>query len=127
ICLSHSPDIQSSVGNWDESKGGPVMKGASMVFLMLLLTITAFAQIPSGSITGTIKDEQGALIPGVEVTLQGLDATRTFISTEVGEFRFYNLAPGPYKLTLSLPGFTTTVRDNVIVEVGKNADLPMVM
>ena len=103
------------------------MKCTSMVFLMLLVAVTALAQIPSGSVTGTVKDEQGALIPGVEVTLQGLDATRTFVSTEIGEFRFYNLAPGPYKLTVALPGFTTTVRDNVIVEVGKNVDLPMVM
>src|SRR5262245_4077463 len=103
------------------------MKRTSSVLVRILLAATTFAQILGGSITGTVKDEQGGVLPGVVVTLQGIDATRTFTSNETGEFRFYNLAPGPYKLTLSLQGFTTMVREGVIVEVGKNVDLPMTM
>src|SRR6266516_7775109 len=103
------------------------MKRTSMVLTLLLLAASVFGQIPSGSVTGAVKDEQGGVLPGVTVTLQGADAARTFTSDESGEFRFYNLPPGPYKLTLSLQGFATTVRDNVIVEVGKNVDLPTTM
>src|SRR5262249_54147653 len=99
----------------------------SFLVILLLLGTSLFAQIPTGSIPGTVRDEQGAVLPGVSAALQGVDATRTTISTETGEFRFYNLPPGAYKLTLSLPGFAMLVRENVIVEVGKNVDLPMTM
>src|SRR5713226_7763353 len=103
------------------------MKWMRILFAYSFVAATAFAQIQGGSVTGTVKDEQSGVLPGVMVTLQGVDATRTFISDERGEFRFYNLAPGPYKAAVSLPGFATTVRENVIVEVGRNADLAMVM
>src|SRR6266571_9006272 len=103
------------------------MKQVGVLLVVLLSVTSVFAQIPAGSITGTVKDEQGGVLPGVMVTLQGVDATRTTTSDENGAFRFYNLPPGPYKLTLSLQGFTTTVRENVIVEVGKNVDLQMAM
>src|SRR6266571_174671 len=102
-------------------------KGIVCLLFLLQVTGTAFGQISGGSVTGTMKDEQGGVLPGVMVTLQGVDATRTTTSDETGAFRFYNLPPGPYKLTLSLQGFTTTVRENVIVEVGKNVDLQMAM
>src|SRR5262249_42883952 len=103
------------------------MKQASVLLILLLFGTNVFAQIPTGTITGTVKDEQGGVLPGVIVTLQGVDATRTTTSTETGEFRFYNLPPGSYSLTLSLQGFAMMVRENVIVEVGKNVDLPMTM
>src|SRR6185369_2650294 len=44
-----------------------------------------------------------------------------------GEYRFLNLAPGPYKITAALQGFTTMVRDNVIVAVGRNVELPLAL
>jgi hypothetical protein len=98
-----------------------------LVALMLLWTVSAFAQIQGGSITGTIKDDQGGVLSGVTVTVQGVDATQTFTTDATGEFRFLNLAPGPYKVTASLQGFTTLVREDVIVAVGKNVDLPMTL
>src|SRR5947199_708189 len=94
---------------------------------LLLIAGTVFGQLSGGSVTGTVKDEQGGVLPGVTVMLQGIDATRTITSDETGEFRFYNVPPGPYTLTLSLQGFATTVGENVIVEVGKNVDLPTAM
>jgi len=102
------------------------MKRLSVVLaLMLAFAIPAFAQIQGGSISGTIKDEQGGVLPGVTVSAQGVDATQTFVTEGNGEFRFLNLAPGPYKVTATLPGFTTVVREGVVVSVGKSVELPM--
>ena len=84
-----------------------------MLALMLALMAPAFAQIQGGSINGTVKDEQGGVLPGVTITAQGLDATHTFVTEGAGEYRFLNLAPGPYKITATLPGFTTVVREDV--------------
>src|SRR5205814_2923954 len=51
----------------------------------------------------------------------------TFTTEWNGEFRFLNLPPGPYKLTVALSGFTTNVRENVIIEGGRNVNLPVSM
>ncbi len=85
----------------------------------------AFAQIQGGSINGIVKDEQGGVLPGVTVTAQGVDATQTFVTEATGEYRFLNLAPGPYKVTAMLSGFSTVVHDAVIVSVGRSVELPM--
>ena len=73
------------------------MKRLSIVLALLLaFAVPAFAQIQGGSINGTIKDEQGGVLPGVTITAQGVDATQTFVTETSGEYRFLNLAPGPY-------------------------------
>jgi hypothetical protein len=87
----------------------------------------ASAQVAGGSVSGTIKDDQGGVLPGVTITLQGVDATQNFVTESTGEFRFLNLAPGPYKLSASLQGFKTHVREDIIVAVGRNVDLPITM
>jgi hypothetical protein len=95
--------------------------------LALVFAAPAFAQIQGGSITGTIKDEQGGVLPGVTVAAQGVDATLTAVTDATGEYRFLNLAPGAYKVSATLQGFATVVHDQVIVSVGKNVELPMAM
>ena len=98
-----------------------------MLALILAYALPAFAQIQGGSVNGIIKDEQGGVLPGVTVTAQGVDATQSFTTEGSGEFRFLNLAPGPYKISAALQGFATVVRENVIVAVGKNVELPMML
>jgi hypothetical protein len=106
------------------------MRGRWFAFAALILGLagaTANAQITGGNITGVISDEQGGVLPGVLITVQGTDATLTFTTDTTGEFRFLNVAPGTYKVTVALPGFTTVVRDNVVVAVGRNVELPMTL
>ena len=93
--------------------------------IALLWSGEAKAQVQGGSISGTISDEQGGVLPGVLVTAQGVDAALTTSSDSSGEYRFLNLAPGSYKMTAALSGFTTLVRDDVIVSVGRNVDHSM--
>ena len=96
-----------------------------MLALLIAYALPASAQIQGGSINGTIKDEQGGVLPGVTVSAQGVDATQQFVTEAGGEYRFLNLAPGPYKITATLAGFATIIRDNVIVSVGRNVELPL--
>jgi hypothetical protein len=95
--------------------------------LLLLTAMSAAAQVQNGTISGSARDPQGGVLPGVTATLAGVDVTRTFVTDAVGEFRFLELAPGPYKLSVTLPGFQTLVRDNVSVQVGRTVDLPLVL
>ncbi len=91
------------------------------LFLILSTAHTAFAQTQAGSISGTVFDEQGGVVPGSTVTARGADAAFSFTTGQDGAFRFLNLEPGPYTITATLSGFRTATRD-VIVATGKNVD-----
>jgi hypothetical protein len=81
-------------------------RGAAAGLLCLLMVSIAFSQVNS-SISGSVEDASGALIPGVSVkavnTQTGVE-TGT-LSNESGTYTFPALIPGIYKVTASLPGF----------------------
>ena len=95
--------------------------------LLALLATPALAQVSSGIIAGTIKDEQGGVLPGVNVTLAGSDRSATFMTESDGRFRFLNLPPGSYSVSAELPGFSKVVREQLVVSVGSNLDLTFAM
>jgi carboxypeptidase family protein/TonB-dependent receptor-like protein len=99
----------------------------SCLVLLAWLSVAASAQSPAGSIVGQVVDAAGLAVPGVTVTIQGLDITETFTTDIEGRYRFLELAPGPYKVTSALQGFTTNVRERVVVDVGQTVDLPVRM
>ena len=72
-----------------------------------------------------MTDEQGAVLPGVTVTLSGDLGTRTAVTSAAsGEFRFLALDTGRYKLTLALAGFGNVVRD-VVSPPARTSNLPV--
>jgi Carboxypeptidase regulatory-like domain/TonB-dependent Receptor Plug Domain len=104
------------------------MKRLSIGLVLLLAFVApARAQLQGGSISGTVSDEQGAILPGATVTLRGVDATQEATTESSGQFRFLNLAPGFYTVSAALQGFTTLVREQVQVVVGRNVDLPLAL
>src|SRR6476660_9229471 len=102
-----------------------LMAIAALVVAATLSTATsAFAQLGGRTLTETVTDEQGGVLPGVTVTISGSDRTTDAVSDRAGKFRFLNLAPGQYKVSLALQGFATTIRQDVVVAVGVTTDLP---
>jgi hypothetical protein len=79
----------------------------------------------SGSLSGTVSDPTGAVIPKGTVTAE--DAARGIrISATVdanGQYRFTNLSPGTYDLTAQIPGFQSLVQKGVVITVGQVANL----
>ena len=102
-------------------------KFALAVACLLLASLPALAQTPAGIITGRVADATGLALPGVTVTVQGTDITRTFTTDGEGRYRFLDLAPGDYQLTSTLQGFATHVRARVIVGVGQTVELPVTL
>ena len=82
----------------------------------------------SGSIQGTVQDTSGAVIPQAQVTLTNTDnqVNRTAISDTGGLYRFLSLAPGPYKISVSMTGFTTT-EQLVRLETAQTLDVPIAL
>src|SRR5712692_2860595 len=102
------------------------MKKLLLVLAFEVVSVgSALAQLQGGNIAGVIRDEQGGALPGVVVTVQGADLTRTFTTDPEGQYRFLDLPPGRYKLTAVLQGFRTLIRDDVVVVIGQNVDLPI--
>ena len=98
----------------------------------LLIVSTAFAQIRSSTITGTVQDATGAVLPGVEVALTNQDTniSNTTTTTETGQYTFPYLQAGTYTVAINKTGFSPysqkdievttaqTVRIDVTLEVG---------
>ncbi|HEX5236469.1 MAG TPA: carboxypeptidase regulatory-like domain-containing protein [Silvibacterium sp.] len=80
----------------------------------------AFGQAAGrGGITGTVSDTSGAIVPRASVTAKddATGATLSTVSTDSGLYSFISLAPGTYDITATAKGFSTTVRQNVVVTV----------
>ena len=95
-------------------------KTAILVALALFAVAPAFAQ-QTGTITGTATDEQGAVLPGVTVTVESA-ALITPRSTTTGAGGSYNhpaLPPGDYTVSFALSGFQTVVQEGVRVSVAR--------
>jgi hypothetical protein len=85
------------------------------VFLLQVLVTCAFAQTAanSGTITGTVTDPSGAVVPGATVTINNpvSQYSRTATTDDAGRFNFPNVPLNPYHLTVNHAGFSSTARD----------------
>jgi len=93
------------------------------------LAMPAVAQFGdnTGGILGKAVDEQGGVLPGVAVTVKGPGAPQTVYTDARGGFHVVNLAPGDYSLSLVLQGFSTVDRENVMVALGRDAEVTVTM
>src|SRR2546427_8375215 len=85
----------------------------ALVLALILVPRLAFAQ---ASITGTVKDPSGAVLPGVTVEAASdvlIEKVRSVVSDNGGQYRIVDLRPGTYTVTVSLPGFATIKRDGI--------------
>ena len=94
--------------------------GALFVVSMLGFASTASAQFDRGTISGTIKDASGGVVPGVTVTATSVQTqTPTVAVTDAtGYYTFPNLRPGAYVVNAELEGFKKIVRENLQLDAG---------
>jgi hypothetical protein len=96
---------------------------AAIAVLSLIFSPAAVAQVITGSISGTVADETGAVLPGVEVTVQNQDTgfSRTAITDDRGAYRAPSLQLGPYEVRGELTGFQTVIRSGINLTLGREA------
>src|SRR6266446_5641994 len=99
-----------------------------LMVLVLCTAMTAsislsFAQATTGTITGTITDQTGAVIPGATITVRNIETniTRTSNTAEQGRYIFPGLPIGSYELTFEQPGFTKVVRGPIVLILAQTA------
>jgi hypothetical protein len=84
--------------------------------------VTLVAQTAgAGSITGTVTDPAGAVVPEANVVIHntGTDADRTVVTNGSGIYSATFLQPGSYEMTVTRPGFTKIERKGLTLEVGR--------
>jgi hypothetical protein len=90
-----------------------VVKRLAIAAAIVLLPSLALAQ---GTLTGVVKDDSGAVLPGVTVEASSpalIEKTKSAVTDGGGQYRIIDLRPGTYSLTFTLPGFNTVKRDNI--------------
>src|SRR5262245_47963007 len=108
---------------------GPIALVASVLLFASPVFVTG--QVIHATLSGTVSDSSGALIPGVEITAKNIDTgvLTTSVTNESGTYRFGSLQPGPYEVSAQLPGFqgqafrlilgtSQQIRQNFMLQVG---------
>ena len=89
--------------------------GAALLVCVFLVSTPVFSQSSNGTISGSVADASGAVVPGVTVTAtnNATGIVTTVVSNDSGVYNFASLLPGTYKVSAALPGFQTQTFNDV--------------
>jgi hypothetical protein len=101
----------------------------AMVVMFLFVTIIGYAQFDTATVLGTVRDANGAVLPGVTVTLKNVATGITVQaqSDENGNYQFFNVKIGSYTITAEAAGFSKAAAENVQVTVNARQRVDLAM
>jgi hypothetical protein len=104
-------------------------KSILRMVIILVLAATAGAQSTAGTITGTVSDITGAVLPGVDVTVtnEGTNLTRNLVTNESGLYTAPQLPIGIYRVEAQLPGFQTAVQSGIQLRIDQRARIDLAL
>src|SRR3989449_67661 len=96
-----------------------------LLISLILSSVAAHAQVTGATLSGTVTDTSGAVIPGVMVSVKnrGTGVVRNVSSDEAGFYSAPNLLAGSYQVTASAAGFSTVTQSNITLTVGAQQQL----
>ncbi len=94
--------------------------------MLLSFSLTAFAQTSRGTVSGTVTDQAGAVVPGANVTLTNAETSlnRTTVTNGEGFYRFDAVDPSTYNISITAANFGEVTKTNIIVQANQIADVP---
>ncbi len=100
-----------------------------LLALLAAGTPALYAQVDQGTITGTVTDSSGAVIPGATVTLTNTDTNLILVRKSSGDgvYTFTPIKVGHYKVQVDATGFKTTVREDLHVDVSQNLGVNVIL
>ena len=107
-----------------------VSKSSLALLGAILLASTAFSQVlDRGELSGMVRDETGASLPGVTITITHVETglTRVVTTDGTGRYRAPLLPVGGYTIRAELPSFATVTREGVVVTVGSAPVIDMTL
>jgi hypothetical protein len=100
---------------------------AALFVVCVLASATAASGQTTGRIVGQITDNQGAVMPGVTVTLASQQGTQTQVTDSQGTYRFLSLTPGRYSLKAELASFKAAEQPNIEVGLDRSVTVDLKM
>src|SRR4029078_8119536 len=97
----------------------------TVVALACILGIRGTA-VAQSTIAGVVTDATAGVLPGVTVEVSSpalIEQSRSVVSDANGAYRVIDLRPGPYKVTFTLAGFNTLVREGIVLEADFTAKM----
>jgi len=105
------------------------MRAVSLLSIIALFAIAIFGQSNTGSITGVVRDPNGALVPNATVTVtnQGTNEKRTVQTDADGRYDVPSLSTGIYTIEVTASGFQTRTTKDLRLAVGERARIDLAM
>ena len=99
----------------EHDETGIILTYTLSAMLAAFFSVGAWSQTQLATVSGTITDPSGAVVPGVSVTIvsQGTGLKRSTLTDTAGEYRFAGLPTGTYSLRIEKTGFQSQVREGV--------------
>jgi hypothetical protein len=118
------PKLAKANNQWN-GWGGKMKRIWIVLFIGLLgvaLSPNTLRAQATAQISGTVHDQSGAVLPGVEVTATQTETaiSRSVVTNESGSYILSNLALGPYRFEAVLPGFRTFVQTGIVLQVNSS-------
>ncbi len=112
-----------------KSRMGCLRLGVLALCLFLLGEQRSFSQADTGSITGTITDPSGAVVPGAKVTIIALatNQQRTLTTDDSGRYSSGPLPPAEYRVEVELKGFKHLISGSIVLQVQQAAVMNLTM
>jgi hypothetical protein len=110
-----------------------LLRRIGSVFIPLLVVFTAFSSSASAQtstrIVGTVRDDQGGVLPGVTVTATSpsLIGAQSVVSEGNGTYQFPVLPAGAYNVVFELAGFQTVARDKIVLALGQTLTIDVAL
>ncbi|HEY1754142.1 MAG TPA: carboxypeptidase-like regulatory domain-containing protein [Bryobacteraceae bacterium] len=105
------------------------IRAVALLFCLLFTGLAAFGQVGNGTITGTVTDQAGAVIPGAAVQAKNAGTGSVFsgVTTSTGNYTIPDLGVGTYTLTVAVKGFKTYTHSNIAVGAAQTVreDVPL--
>src|SRR5215471_20142951 len=133
VCIGPSfprRQIRIAAALENSSEGNMSKKLLVMTFSLILIFVVApSALAQSGTITGTVSDNTGAVIAGAQVSIRDVktDANRSTTTNTQGFYEFVALKPSTYELTVEMKGFGKAVKRDIPVVVGLDSRLDVTL
>ena len=98
---------------------------ALLLALVIAASSAARGQETTGTIAGRVTDAQGLAVPGVSVTVTGVQGAKQATTDGEGRFSVPFLTPGRYDVRAELSGFKSIEQKGITVALGQSVDLPL--
>lgn len=99
------------------------------MLLGIVFSVCAFGQADRGTLTGTVTDPQGAILPVAKLTVRNTQTGATYdtVTTSTGNYSLAQLPAGSYELSIEAPGFKKYVQQGIAVGVAQTSRIDVTM